>query len=122
MAEHNDRGDRGEALAVSFLKRKGFFIIHRNWRFGKSEIDIIARDRHELVFIEVKSRRTEEYGAPERAITRRKQQLICRAADVYLKRFPSDHVRFDTIAVLFDERPIRIRHTQDAFYPLVRGR
>jgi putative endonuclease len=65
MAEHNELGEKGEELARNFLRKKGYKIIERNWRFGKDEIDIIAIDNDYLVIVEVKTRRSNYFAEPE---------------------------------------------------------
>lgn len=120
MAEHNEKGKAGEALAVSHLQRKGYDIIEQNWRFEKAEVDIIAKHKNTLVFVEVKARKSEDFGEPELAVTRKKQRLICKAANAYVQNLNIvEEIRFDIVTVLFDQRPPQVRHTEDAFYPLI---
>ena len=65
MADHNRTGEQGEQLACQWLEAKGFSILHRNWRHGRDEIDIVARDGDFLVVVEVKTRNTARWGDPE---------------------------------------------------------
>jgi putative endonuclease len=113
-------GRRGEDLAHRYLRSLGFHILARNYRVqdGSGEIDIIARDRDILVFVEVKSRRSSEYGTPDRAIDAEKQHKIVRAARSYALRTGADwsRIRFDVITIVFT-RPASIVHYEDAFYP-----
>ena len=69
MADHNDLGKLGEELAVNYLTGKGYEILERNWRNIHKEIDIIAKDGKFLVIVEVKTRKSDEYGAPDLAVT-----------------------------------------------------
>ena len=69
-------GREGERIAVDYLTEKGYRILRRNYRFGRGEIDIIAQDGTELVFVEVKTRRTSAFGEPEEAVTPKKQSQI----------------------------------------------
>jgi putative endonuclease len=112
-------GRRGEDLAHRFLQQSGFVVICRNYRTsgGDAEIDIVARDNGTLVFVEVKSRASAEFGAPERAIDPEKQQKIMRAAKSYVTRAGANwnEVRFDTVSVVFS-RPPSIVHHQDVFF------
>ena len=80
MAEHNLLGDKGEMLAGRFLLDKGYAVLHYNWRSGHKEIDIIARQRDVLVFVEVKSRRSEEFGNAADAVTPMKIERLITAA------------------------------------------
>jgi putative endonuclease len=116
MAFHNLLGEEGEKIAVSFLKSKGYIVYQTNWRFGKLEIDIIAEDGRELVFIEVKSRSSEKYGRPEEAVDDAKELALLNAADIYVRNFNLEiEVRFDIIAVLINEKQTKINHIIDAF-------
>ncbi|MBM3433113.1 MAG: YraN family protein [Bacteroidetes bacterium] len=69
MAEHQDFGNWGESLAADWLEANGFEILHRNWRMGKLEIDLIARKEKYLHIIEVKTRHGHEYGWPEESVS-----------------------------------------------------
>jgi len=110
-------GGRGENLAASFLRRKGYKIILRNFRSELGEIDIIARDGKTLVFVEVKTRVYDE-PAPEEQVNSHKQHQITKAASFYMTRYgtPQPSARFDVVAVVWPlgRQPI-IRHTENAF-------
>ena len=118
MAEHNDFGKLGEEIAVNYLSDKGYEILERNWRNRHKEIDIIARDGKFLVIVEVKARKSDEYGNPDIAVTRQKQRLLISAANAYLFRNRLDiETRFDIISIVFkDGKPV-IEHIEDAFLP-----
>jgi putative endonuclease len=92
--------------------------VARNYRMasGGGEIDLIGWERETLVFVEVKSRRTDEYGAPDRAISPEKQQSVIRAAREYARHaaVPWDRVRFDVVTVVFSTPPV-LSHFRDAF-------
>ena len=94
-------GESGESIAVKFLKKNGYKIIERNYRCNLGEIDIIARDGRVLAFIEVKARRTDEFGGPKWAVTSRKQRKISMVALKYLKETEQmeKKARFDVVAV-----------------------
>lgn len=99
-------GNRGEALAEAFLKKQGYNVIERNFRTRNGEIDIIAVDRSEkeavLVFVEVKTRISTEYGTPLEAIGYYKLQALMRTADYYKathKKLP-DLMRLDAVAII----------------------
>lgn len=111
-------GRRGEDLAHRYLRSAGLTVIARNYRAGKdSEIDIVARNGNITVFVEVKSRRSEEFGAPGRAIDHEKQKHIIRAARSYVTRAGLDwsQVRFDTISVVLSSPPSIVHH-EDVFF------
>ena len=120
----NELGKRGEALAASFLKRKGYDILDRNWNGRTGEIDIIAQDGDTLVIIEVKTRSSESFGTAKEAVTDQKRRHISRVTKEYLKkkRKFGKAVRFDVVAVsikgntLFDRiRSPKIEHIKGAF-------
>ncbi len=111
-------GQIGEDLAVKLLTGKGFEIVERNYRYGHGEIDIIAKDGDELVFVEVKTRHNLEYGEPEYAVTKKKQKQIKKIAELYLyeKEIENVDCRIDVIAVLMEKGkdPV-INHIVNAF-------
>ena len=116
MAFHNLLGEEGEKIAVRYLQSKGYIIYEMNWRFGKLEVDIIAEDGRELVFIEVKSRSSEIYGRPEESIDGVKELAILNAAEIYIRDFNLEiEVRFDVISVIINKNKSKIRHIIDAF-------
>lgn len=112
-----DQGKAGEDLAAKFLEQKGFKIIERNYRFERGEIDLIAEEGDELVFVEVKARRSTIFGAPEDAVTEEKQEQVHTVADGYLFEHDIDNrpCRFDVIAIEFRNGKVDIRHLRDAF-------
>ncbi|GAB6012788.1 YraN family protein [Viscerimonas tarda] len=117
MAFHNKIGDKGENVAANYLAESGYIIIERNWRFGHTDIDIIARDSEMLVFVEVKTRTSDMWGNPEDAITNGKIKRIVEAADYYIKNSRIDlPARFDVISVLINNDNYEIEHFDDAFY------
>jgi putative endonuclease len=111
-------GNEGENLAVNMLTDLNYEIIDRNYRYGKGEIDIIAKDGDVLVFIEVKTRKNLEFGPPELAITKNKQIQIKKIAQAYLYSnniFDVD-CRIDVIAIFLDRNlPPKINHIKNAF-------
>jgi len=113
-------GRRGEDLAHRFLRREGFTVVARNYRprSGAGEIDLIAWEKHQLVFVEVKTRATADFGMPEAAVDTQKQGYLVRAARDYARRGSADWgaVRFDIVSILLTEPP-EIRLFRDAFRP-----
>jgi putative endonuclease len=119
MADHNELGKKGELLACSFLKEKGYIILQTNWRRGRLEIDIIALDGDELVFVEVKTRATALFGEPEDAVNPQKRRHLIQAANAYVIKSGYDKgSRFDVISIIIDNGDCTIHHIPDAFYPI----
>lgn len=114
-------GQRGEDAAAKFLKRLGYRILARHVDLRVGELDIVAVDGRTVVFVEVKTRRSDEAGTPAEAIDRHKQQRMTRAALAYLKsKGLLDYAsRFDVVAVTWPENTRRpsIEHFKNAFSP-----
>jgi putative endonuclease len=110
-------GREGENLAAAYLERAGYEIIERNYRCPFGEVDIVAREGGSLVFIEVKSRRSESFGEPELAVGRDKQRKIARVSLDYLQRRNalSCSARFDVVTVKMLAGGVRIELIKDAF-------
>lgn len=110
-------GEAGERAAAEYLERKGYRILHRHYRFGRGEIDIIARDGGTIVFVEVKTRSGSGYGEPEEAVTPSKVKQVRKIAAAYLaqRRIGECDCRFDVIAVLAEGGRMAVRHTEDIF-------
>jgi putative endonuclease len=121
MAKQHQNGKLAEDIATQFLTDLGYTVLERNWRFSKAEVDIIAKDKKILVFVEVKSKTYSYYGAPEESISSSKERLIIDAAGVYMEQIGHDwEIRFDIISILFDKQMNpTISHFKDAFYPSV---
>ena len=114
----NDHGRLGEDFAYRYLRRRGCTVVARNYRprSGAGEIDIVAWHAGRLVFVEVKARSSEDFGAPDRAVDVEKQEALHRAARDYARRagVEWDRTRFDIVSVVL-EKPVRIDWLQDAF-------
>ena len=111
-------GAWGEEQAVQYLRRQGMKILEQNFTTPVGEIDIIARDRKNLVFVEVKTRRSQAFGSPQEAVGLRKQRQIIRTAHWYLQNNPCGKYqpRFDVIAILCQSgEDVQITHISDAF-------
>lgn len=113
-------GDEGEQLALEFLREKGYSIIETNYRYGKGEIDIIAKDEEKdlLIFVEVKSRKNLEFGEPEYAVTKNKIRQIKRMAQLYFydKEIKEADCRFDVVTILYNQqRKPELKHYVNAF-------
>jgi putative endonuclease len=111
------RAHRGETLAALLLRAKGYRIEARNWRCPLGEIDIVARQRDTLVFVEVKTRSGGSAGRPEEAVDDRKRRRLVLLARAYLARRHGDAppCRFDVVAVDLGRPFPRVRHLRAAF-------
>ncbi|HON57938.1 MAG TPA: YraN family protein [Smithella sp.] len=107
----------GEELAVSFLKKNGYKILEKNYRCPMGEVDIVARDHQSLVFVEVKTRKSDGFGYPEEAVNTKKQKKISRVALHYLQEnnLTDELIRFDVVAVLMTSSPPEMKLIKDAF-------
>lgn len=109
-------GRRGEDIAQRFLQRAGMIIVNRNYRMasGGGEVDLIGWDGEALVFVEVKSRKSDAYGSPDRAIGLDKQSSMVRAAREYARHaeVPWENARFDVVTVVFSTPP-EVTHLRD---------
>ncbi|MCX5895222.1 MAG: YraN family protein [Proteobacteria bacterium] len=111
-------GERGEGIALSFLKKNKFKILAKNYTCRYGEIDIIARDRNNILsFIEVKTRTSQSYGAPQEAVHPRKQAQISRVAMEFIQRYNLENypARFDVIAIELSPAGHAINLIQNAF-------
>lgn len=110
-------GRQGEDLAAAFLRQRGYAVVCRNYRCRSGEIDIVARKKNQLCFIEVKTRRTGRFGPPQEAVTAAKQKKIARAAQDFILRhgLESRPARFDVIAVDFSSGSGIITQIENAF-------
>lgn len=115
------KGRNGEGLALTFLKEKNFIIRETNWRAGKHEVDIIAEKDNFLIFVEVKTRATRQYGDPLEMVSVSQRNRIVMAANKYQGQFEQKewNLRFDIISVLDSGTYTEVDHIEDAFYPLV---
>ena len=107
MAAHNELGQAGETAATQYLLERDYHILERNWRAHPHEVDIIADDFGEIVFVEVKTRRTDRWESPEAALTYLRQ-----------KRMGNVPFRFDIITLVGEAPPFEIQHFKNAF-PLI---
>jgi len=112
-------GARGEDLAVKYLKKKGFKVIERNYHCSAGEIDLIARDKDSLVFVEIKARSSSDYGLPQEFVDRFKQRKMIEAARFFMaeRRVTEDiAARFDVVAINLTPAGPQIELIRDAFH------
>ena len=110
-------GRYGEEAAEAFVRRKGWRILDRNWRYGRVELDMVARDGQELVFVEVKTRTAGGRGCPADALTPAKRTHIRKAAQVWLSSHDAwdRPCRFDVLCLVHDGTTLTVEHMPDAF-------
>ena len=117
MGRHNEFGKEGEQTAVDYLIKKGYTIKYRNYRYLKTEIDIIAQKDDVLAIIEVRSRSTSFIENIAETITKKKISLLVLGADHYVTENNLDvEVRFDVITILKNPKVLEIEHLENAFY------
>ena len=113
-----NKGQHAEKLAARYLRCRGYHIWRMNWRWGRKELDLVARYRGELVIVEVKSRDCNGVNLPSEVVDQKKQRHIVLAAEAFIRlhdcRMPT---RFDVIAVIYDSGGAAIEHIENAFYP-----
>lgn len=111
-------GRKGEEIAAKYLRRLGFKVLYRNYRAPHGgEVDLVCRDRDTLVFVEVKTRRSEMYGSPAEAVNSAKEQLIARGACAWLRLLgrPDIYYRFDIAEVRFNGSKADVSLIRNAF-------
>ncbi|MEE9350467.1 MAG: YraN family protein [Flavobacteriaceae bacterium] len=117
MAEHNALGELGEQMAFNFLKKEGYTIVEKNWRFKKAEIDLIVQKKDTLICVEVKTRSTDFFGDPQDFIDAKKIKLLVGAMNEYVESNDLDvDVRFDVIAIIHNKYKTKLEHFEDAFW------
>jgi putative endonuclease len=118
MMERKSLGDLGETLAKAHLKKKGYRLIETNYRCHSGEIDIVARQKDYLVFVEVRTKSTLDYGSPEESLSPAKQKHMIKSAYHYLQNHPKhpENWRIDLVAVVLDaeNKPKRIDILENA--------
>ncbi len=118
MKKKQELGKSGEDRAVNFLQQKGFSVIKKNYRTPDGEIDIIAQDGDTIVFVEVKSRRSLSYGAPEAAVDSMKKNQIKKIANQFISHYQlfDRDCRFDIVALYYEGQAVQIKYIPNAFY------
>ena len=118
MARHLELGKEGEELAKAFLIKKGYKILACNWRYKKAEIDLIAKIKEILVFIEVKTRSSDSFGQPEDFVNLKKMEFMAEAAPVFMEEISHEwEIRFDIIGILKTKEGTKTTHLEDVYFP-----
>ncbi|MBL8961659.1 MAG: YraN family protein [Gemmatimonadetes bacterium] len=110
-------GKVGEQIAERWLRRRGWRVLHRRYRSGHRDIDLVAERDGVVTFVEVKTRRGASFGGPVAAVNWRKQRELARSAHTWVDRFGrrGEAYRFDVVGVLVDDAVVRVRHVENAF-------
>ncbi|MBP5347405.1 MAG: YraN family protein [Bacteroidaceae bacterium] len=120
MAKHNILGKRGEDLAAEYLEQHGYTIHDRDWHCGHKDLDLVVTKDDTIVFVEVKTRTSTEWGDPQDFVDDRKIRRIVNSADAYLRYYQIDmDVRFDIISIVMDQGELKVEHIEQAFFPPV---
>ncbi|MBK8249462.1 MAG: YraN family protein [Gemmatimonadetes bacterium] len=107
----------GEQIAERWLRRRGWRVLHRRYRSGHRDIDLVAERDGLVTFVEVKTRRGAAFGGPVAAVNWRKQRELARSAHTWVDRFGrrGESYRFDVVGVLVNGEVVRVRHVENAF-------
>lgn len=118
MASHNESGKLAEEWGAEWLKKKGYRLLERNYRYSHSEIDLIMTYQGLLIFVEVKFRSGTGFGYAEEFVDSTKRKLILKAAENYIYQIDwKKDIRFDILSVYKDRHGnVNYRHIEDAFY------
>jgi len=115
MEEKHILGKKGEGIAENYLLNKNYSILEKNWRYQKAEIDLIVKNEEFIVFVEVKTRSSIDYGS---FVSNKQQQMILNAAHEYIIKNDIDQeTRFDIISILITGDKKIVEHIETAFYP-----
>ena len=119
MSAHKQQlGKEGEDIAAAHLAKKGYKILARNYRSGRTEIDIIATKDDLLIVVEVKTRETDQYGDPEESVGTSKINMLAQGIEDYmLDKHLHNNVRYDIISIIKNQYKTDIHHMVDAFWP-----
>lgn len=111
-------GKYGEDVVIPYLKKNQYQILVRNFRCKQGEIDVIAKEKEELVFIEVKARSSSLYGNPIDGVNRKKQKCLYRSAQYFLYKYhlEKEAVRFDVIGIYIKNQDYKMNHIKNVEY------
>lgn len=114
---NSTRGRLGEDIAVEALRKRGYRILIRNYRFGKAEVDIIAQKDSVLAFVEVKWRSNNLFGDPQNFVSKQQQKRLIAAADHYVRSNDLDiNVRFDVVTILEKKQIVKSKLSKTLFF------
>jgi putative endonuclease len=114
---HTISGSQGEAAAARYLEKQGYEIIKQNYSIHGAEVDLIAKKGETLCFIEVKTRKSDDFGLPEEFVFYKKRKKIIRAARVFCgqRKYADMYIRFDIVSVVYEGSEVKINHIENAF-------
>ena len=116
MNKAHQLGQEGERLAQNLLSQKNYTILECNWRWQKAEIDIIVKKKDTIVFVEVKTRSSQQFGVPSEFVSVKKQELMMDAAEAYIEQYHENYeIRFDIISIVINSKEKYIEHIENAF-------
>jgi putative endonuclease len=115
--QKKELGKKGEEVALRFLKKRGYRIIEQNYVCKMGEMDLIAKEKDTLAFIEVKTRTSTAFGPPQLAVNSSKQRQLSKVALYFLKEKKLEDVkaRFDVVAIILGQNEEEIELIKDAF-------
>ncbi len=117
MATHNDTGKYGENEAAKFLKKKGYLVLKKNYRYQRSEVDLIVQKDNLIVFVEVKVRKNRFFGNPEEFVSEAQAERILEAAEAFQEEWQGNYaIRFDIVSITGKPPFFKIEHFEDAFF------
>ena len=110
-------GELGERIAEQWLTRRGWRVVHRRYRSGHRDIDLVMEREGLVAFVEVKARSGAQFGDPIEAVNWRKQRELLRSASSWISRHGRSHesYRFDVVGILVEGSRVRVRHVENAF-------
>ena len=116
MYYKQETGKSGEEIASEYLKQEGYIILEKNFQCKQGEIDIIAIDKEEIVFVEVKTRRNQHYGLPAEAVNKQKKKHFINSINYYIdaRNLEQDFIRIDVIEIYIKKKEIQINHIKQA--------
>jgi putative endonuclease len=116
-SDNKNKGNYGELLAYNYLIERGYEVLCRNFNCKSGEIDIIFKDKNEIVFGEIKTRYSLKYGFPAESVNYYKKKHILNTANYYLfkNKIENKYIRFDIIEIYIKNKPL-INHIKNAFY------
>ena len=116
MSINQNVGKKGEELALAWLEKNNYVLVHKNWRHRNWEVDIIAVKNDVLHFVEVKTRTSNRYGYPEDNVTRKKIAYLIDAADEYLQLYPRwKRIQFDILAITILKNEVEYFFIEDVY-------
>ena len=118
LAKHNEIGEKGEKLACDYLLNKGYLLLEKNYRYRKSELDLVMFYNAQVVVVEVKTRSTNYFGEPFDFVDTKKQNMLIEGASGFLEERDNldAEIRFDVVSILLNlDGTHRIDHLEDAF-------